>query len=45
MHRPAKLQIDEQTLEIAAKDYDKLSSEAADRALRFWQLHDKIEKC
>ncbi len=45
IHRPAKLQIDEQTLEIAAKDYLKLSSETADRTLRFWQLHDKIEKC
>lgn len=44
-HRPAKLQIDEQTLGIAAKDYDKLSSDTADRTLRFWQLHDKIEKC
>jgi hypothetical protein len=26
------------------KDYGKLSAETAERTVRFWQLHDKIEK-
>lgn len=42
--RPVKPQIDERTLKIACKDYDRLSKETAQRTLRFWQVHDKIEK-
>jgi len=42
--RPVKRGIDEHTLKIAWKDYGKLSTETARRALRFWQVHDKIEK-
>jgi uncharacterized protein (DUF2336 family) len=41
--RPVKHQIDERTLKIASTDYGKLSVETAQRTLRFWQLHDKIE--
>jgi uncharacterized protein (DUF2336 family) len=43
-HRPAKHRIDEATLKLALKDYSKLSAETAERTLRFWQLHNKIEK-
>jgi uncharacterized protein (DUF2336 family) len=43
-HRPSKQKIDERTLAIAAKDYEKLSMETAQRTLRFWQVHNKIEK-
>ena len=43
-HRPVKHRIDEATLELASKDYRKLSTETAERTVRFWQLHDKIEK-
>jgi hypothetical protein len=43
-HRPVKHRIDEATLKLALKDYGKLSAETAERALRFWQLHDKMEK-
>jgi len=43
-YRQVKPRIDERTLEIAGKDYGKLSVETAQRTLRFWQLHDKIEK-
>jgi uncharacterized protein (DUF2336 family) len=42
--RPVKPQIDERTITIAAKDYGKLSVETAQRTLRFWQVHDRIEK-
>jgi uncharacterized protein (DUF2336 family) len=42
--RPAKHRIDNATLKLASKDYEKLSAETAERTLRFWQLHDKIEK-
>jgi uncharacterized protein (DUF2336 family) len=41
-NRPATLRIHEETLRIALRDYDKLSSETARRTLRFWQVHDKI---
>ena len=40
----AHRRIDQATLQLAMKDYGKLSSETAERAVRFWQLHDKIEK-
>lgn len=43
IHRQVKDQIDARTLEIAGKDYGKLSVETARRTLRFWQLHDKID--
>jgi uncharacterized protein (DUF2336 family) len=43
-HRPVKPRIDERTLKIAWKDYGKLSVETAQRTLRFWQVHDKLEK-
>ena len=36
--------INEQTLEVAQRDYRKLSMETAQRTVRFWQLHNRIEK-
>jgi uncharacterized protein (DUF2336 family) len=42
--RPVKPQIDERTITVAVKDYGKLSVETAQRTLRFWQVHDRIEK-
>ena len=36
--------ISEATLRVAAKDYPKLSLETAQRTLRFWQVHDKLER-
>jgi uncharacterized protein (DUF2336 family) len=42
--RPAKHRIDDATLKIAFRDYEKLSVVTAERTLRFWQLHDKLEK-
>jgi hypothetical protein len=42
--RPLKHPVDEVTLKLAFNDYGKLSVETAERTLRFWQLHDKIEK-
>jgi hypothetical protein len=43
-HRPAKIPIDAATLNLASKDFSKLSAETAERTLRFWQLHNKMEK-
>jgi hypothetical protein len=43
-HRPFKPKIDELTLKVAWKDYGKLSVETAQRTLRFWQVHNKLEK-
>jgi uncharacterized protein (DUF2336 family) len=43
-HRPVEHRIDEATLKLASKDYSKLSVETAERTLRFWQLHNKIER-
>ena len=43
-HRPVERRIDEATLKLASKDYGKLSAETAERTLRFWQLHNKMEK-
>lgn len=43
-HRPVEHRIDEATLKLASKDYSKLSAETAERTVRFWQLHNKIEK-
>jgi uncharacterized protein (DUF2336 family) len=36
--------ISEPTLKHAWKDYEKLSTETAQRTLRFWLVHNKIEK-
>ena len=36
--------IDELTLEVAQRDFRKLSTETAQRTVRFWQLHNRIEK-
>jgi uncharacterized protein (DUF2336 family) len=36
--------ISEPTLKLALKDYGKLSAETAQRTLRFWLVHNKIEK-
>ncbi len=43
-NRAPRHRVDEATLKIAARDYAKLSGETAERTLRFWQLHNKIEK-
>jgi uncharacterized protein (DUF2336 family) len=43
-NRPLQQPISEQTLKLAWKDYGKLSAETAQRTLRFWQVHNKIEK-
>ena len=43
-NRPAFGPIDEKTLEVAERDYKKLSMETAQRTVRFWQLHNRIEK-
>jgi uncharacterized protein (DUF2336 family) len=43
-NRPTKQKISEETLKVAERDYGKLSLETAQRTLRFWQLHNKLEK-
>ena len=43
-NRPVMPSVNEQTLQIAERDYRKLSMETAQRTVRFWQLHNKIEK-
>jgi uncharacterized protein (DUF2336 family) len=43
-NRPVDYPIDEPTLEIAQRDFRKLSMETAQRTVRFWQLHNRIEK-
>jgi hypothetical protein len=43
-NRPIKQGIAEATLKAAMNDYGKLSAQTADRTLRFWLLHNKIEK-
>jgi uncharacterized protein (DUF2336 family) len=43
-NRPLRQPISEQTLKLAWKDYGKLSFETAQRTVRFWQVHNKIEK-
>lgn len=43
-NRPMALPVNEQTLVHAQRDYRKLSFETAQRTIRFWQLHNKIEK-
>ncbi len=43
-YRPVKAAIDARTLSVAKRDFEKLSVETAQRTLRFWQLHNRIEK-
>src|SRR3954471_14827734 len=43
-NRPIDYPIDDPTLEIAQRDFKKLSMETAQRTVRFWQLHNRIEK-
>ncbi len=43
-NRPSKQKIGEETLKVATRDYGKLSLETAQRTLRFWQVHNKLEK-
>lgn len=43
-HRPAKPAIQQATLRVALKDYGDLSVATAERAVRFWLLHDRLEK-
>ncbi len=43
-NRPLKQPISGQTLKLAWKDYGKLSPETAQRTVRFWQVHNKLEK-
>ena len=43
-NRPVMPSINGQTLEIAERDFRKLSMETAQRTVRFWQLHNRIEK-
>jgi uncharacterized protein (DUF2336 family) len=42
--RAIKPPISEETLKLAWRDYGKLSMETARRTLRFWQVHNRIEK-
>jgi hypothetical protein len=42
--RPLQQPIDDQTLKLALRDYGKLSAETAQRTVRFWQIHNKLEK-
>ena len=43
-NRPLKQLISEETLKLALRDYRKLSTESAQRTVRFWQVHNKLEK-
>jgi len=43
-NRPVRQKVDDQTLSIAERDYKRLSLETAQRTVRFWQLHNRIEK-
>src|SRR5689334_2867707 len=43
-HRPVKPPIDDRTVWQAHRDYGRLSPETAKRTVRFWQLHNRIEK-
>jgi hypothetical protein len=42
--RPSKQKIAEETLKVAEKDYAKLSLATAQRTIRFWQVHDTVER-
>jgi uncharacterized protein (DUF2336 family) len=43
-NRPAAQPISAQTMEQAQRDFRRLSIETAQRTVRFWQLHNRIEK-
>jgi hypothetical protein len=43
-NRPSKQKIDERTLGVAGRDYGKLTLATAQRTLRFWQVHNRLEK-
>jgi uncharacterized protein (DUF2336 family) len=43
-HRPVTPPIDDKSLWQAHRDYGRLSPETAQRTVRFWQLHNRIEK-
>jgi hypothetical protein len=43
-NRPVRHRINEETLAVAERDYKRLSMETAQRTIRFWQLHNRIEK-
>jgi uncharacterized protein (DUF2336 family) len=43
-NRPVMPSVNEQTMEIAERDFRRLSMETAQRTVRFWQLHNRIEK-
>ena len=43
-HRPIKHAIDSETLKLAERDYTRLSLDTAQRTLRFWMVHNKVEK-
>ncbi len=43
VNRSVKPPIDERTLEIATRDYGKLTVDTANRTLRFWQVRGTIE--
>ncbi|WP_426436113.1 DUF2336 domain-containing protein [Bradyrhizobium genosp. P] len=43
-NRPMSHPVDEVTLKIAERDYRRLSLETAQRTVRFWQLHNRLEK-
>lgn len=43
-NRPIQHPIDAPTLEVAQRDFRKLSMDTAQRTVRFWQLHNRIEK-
>ncbi|MFO1111963.1 MAG: DUF2336 domain-containing protein [Bradyrhizobium sp.] len=42
--RPVKPAIDDKTLWQAHRDYGRLTPETAQRTVRFWQLHNRVEK-
>jgi len=42
--RPLPHALDNATLEVAQRDYRRLSLETAQRTVRFWQLHNRLEK-
>jgi uncharacterized protein (DUF2336 family) len=43
-NRPVRHKINDETLVVAERDYKRLSMETAQRTIRFWQLHNRIEK-
>jgi uncharacterized protein (DUF2336 family) len=43
-NRSPKQPIAEETMKLACQDYGKLSPETAQRTVRFWLIHNKLEK-